>query len=974
MQPNSFFSLNKIIDRQPLSVSSETCLKDVVQQMQEWGNSCSFTEEEEHTAGNALTRNNSCALIVENSQLQGIFTERDLVKLIAAGNDLAEITVAEVMTRELITFTETGSENVFTILNLLRQHCIRHLPVIDENERLLGLITEKTLRLNLQPFDLMKWRRVGEIMTTHVIHSSPTMSVRHAAQLMTEHRVSYVVIVESERDGLLIPVGIITERDIVQFQTLNLDLAQPVLNLMSAPLFLIGPEDSLWSIHQQMQQRLVRRLVVAGAQGELQGIVTQTDLLQIFEPTEMYGIIEQLQKQLCQLEDEKMKWLQNRNAELEIKVKEETSISKSTYQQLQREINQRQQSEQRFRAIFDQVFQFIGLMQLDGTLIEANQTALDFAGLTLVEVANKPFWEAHWWTISKETQEQLKGAIAKAALGEFIRYEVDVLGREDYVATIDFSIKPVKDETGKVVMLIPEGRDITERKEAEAKIRQQAELLNVATDAIMVRDLDDKILFWNKGAEQLYGWTKEEALNQNADEFLDRESLTKLSEIQQVVRNKGTWQGEVNQVTKAGKDLVVQSRWTLVKDDGKNPQSFLVVNTDITEKKLLEAQVLRTQRLESLGTLAGGIAHDLNNILAPIMGFAKLLPLKLPNSDKQTREFFQIIETNAQRGSALVKQILTFARGLEGERGVVQIKHLIAEIKQIIVGTFPKAIELKISVPKNLWMVNGDVNQLHQVLMNLTVNARDAMPNGGTLTIKAENYTVDADYVRLHLDAAEGSYVLITVADTGAGIPPEVIGRIFEPFFTTKEFGKGTGLGLSTVIGIVKSHGGFIDVASKRSGESRGTQFKVFLPASEIRATATEETEEVPQGNGELVLVIDDELSILDVTKAILETYNYRVLTGNNGIEGIAIYAQNLMAIDLVITDIMMPSMDGKTEIRTLKQINPDLKIIAVSGLISSQEIIAEIEGEISAFIAKPYSNEDLLRTISKVIAQAEMS
>jgi CheY-like chemotaxis protein len=239
--------------------------------------------------------------------------------------------------------------------------------------------------------------------------------------------------------------------------------------------------------------------------------------------------------------------------------------------------------------------------------------------------------------------------------------------------------------------------------------------------------------------------------------------------------------------------------------------------------------------------------------------------------------------------------------------------------------------------------------------MNLTVNARDAMLDGGTLTIKAENFTVDADYARLHIDASVGFYLLITVTDTGMGIPPEIIERIeriFEPFFTTKVIGRGTGLGLSTVMGIVKSHGGFVDVVSEIQ---RGTQLKVFLPASETTAIATEETEELPQGNGELILVVDDEPSILEVTKATLETYDYRVLTASNGIEGIANYTKNMDAIELVITDIMMPTMDGNIAIRTLKAIDPDVKIIAISGLISSQEIIDEIDGEISAFIAKPY-------------------
>lgn len=425
---------------------------------------------------------------------------------------------------------------------------------------------------------------------------------------------------------------------------------------------------------------------------------------------------------------------------------------------------------------------------------------------------------------------------------------------------------------------------------AEQKIREQAALLDVATDAIMVLDLDNKILFWNQGAKNLYGWVQAEVLNKDAHQILSLSSA-ELGKIQQLVKEHGKWQGELKQITKAGKSIVVESRWTLVKDQTNKPQSYLVVNTDLTEQKQLEAQFLRTQRLESLGTLAGGIAHDLNNILSPILGFSKLLPLKLPDLDEQTKSFFKIMENNANRGMALVKQILTFSRGLEVDKGAVQIRHLIVEIEQIIRETFPKSIELITNVPKNLWTINADVNQLHQVLINLSVNARDAMPDGGTLTINTENTMITPEYARLHLDATVGAYVLITITDTGTGISAQVMERIFEPFFTTKEIGRGTGLGLSTVIGIVKSHGGFIDVVS-HTCDSKGTQFKVFLPASDLVCNP-QKAKKIPDGNGELILVVDDEIGILEVMQATLETYNYQVLTANNGMKAIATYVKN---------------------------------------------------------------------------------
>ena len=1887
-QQNTFFSLEQVIDRHPLTVSPATPLHEVIRLMHEWGNSCSFDDAKDDTSeDNTFNRNNSCVLIEQDGHLQGIFTERDLVKLVAKKIDTKSVTVGEMMVSDVVTLALKKDTDIFTALSFLRENRIRHLPVVDDKHNLIGLVTAKNMRQKLQPINLMKWREASEVMNTELVYTSPDDSVRNVAVLMAERDISCIAICvpcQSQSNihtGTYVrPVGIITERDIVQYQNLGIDLEQPARNLMSTPLFLVNPKDSLWDIYQQMKQRRVRRLLVADEAG-LKGIITQSSLLQIFDPTEMYGVIEVLQRQVCQLEGEREILLQKQNEELEQEVKERTTDLFDKNQQLERdraelrraqtkygqqleferlitrisarflsvsieqlsveiesaletigkfiqvdtgyifrlaedgdtfsmthewsieakpkiqnaqnlsramfpwtiakiergetigvnslselptaaatdreswqafnfksllvvpykqsdrfvgwlcfassslqttqspsiinllqvvgeiiastlqrqetslalrasesklnsilsslkdviwsldaqtfetlyinsavetihgrretefyrhpqlwlkvvhpldrervsnfvrrlpelgkqdieyrivrpngeirwildrarvicdrkgtpirldgiasditaskqakialkeseakyrtlfnsidegfciiemifdenehpfdyrflELNssfeqqtglsnargkrirelfpnheqywfkiygnialtgeparfenfarelhrwydvfafrygapeQRQvavlfqditerkqaetkirqqaalldlthdtvlvrnlantitfwnkgavemygwqtaealgqkshqllkakfsqplsdiettlfereywsgelvhqkkdgskvtilgrwsllkdsegnpqqileinhnisdrkrrerilkdiasgisvevgenffhslveflsktlevnfafisqlvdleassvktlavygngedrdnfvyslanapcnnvinrglclypqavrqlfpnvplleateaqsyagmpifdpagnvlgliavvdrqpfsdvalveevlrifatrastelerqqaeltllQSEQKFRAIFDHTFQFIGLLEPNGRLIEANRTSLDFVGLTPQDVREKLFWETPWWSGSLKAQELLKQGIERAAKGEFVRFEVEHPGTEDRVVTVDFSLTPIKDETGRVVMLIPEGRNISDRKQAEAelaksnqmlqaissiqtqyltdaqpqilfdgmlahllelteseygfigeihfaddgspqmeegymkvrgrpylkthaitniawneetrafyaenapkgmefhnletlfgavmvtgepvianspstdprsggipeghpelnaflgvpfyknnqmtgmvgianrqggydkslvyylqpfldtcsriieayrsdrlkrqaeaKIREQAALLDVATDAIMVRNLDQKISFWSQGAEKLYGWTGTEVSAEDINKYLYGRATEKLTQIQRTVLTKGEWQGELNQVTKAGKEIVVESRWTLVKDELNNPHSYLIVNTNITEQKQLESQFLRTQRLESLGTLAGGIAHDLNNILAPILGFSRLLPLKLPDVDEQTKGFFKIMENNANRGSALVKQILTFSRGLEGDRGIIQIRHLISEIAQIIGETFPKSIELDINAPKNLWTVNADINQLHQVLMNLCVNARDAMPDGGKLTINAENITLDAEYARLHLDAKEDSYVSITVSDTGIGIPPEIIDRIFEPFFTTKEIGRGTGLGLSTVIGIVKSHGGFVEVASQRDRTIRNTQFKVFLPASDLAENNPLESEEILNGNGELILVVDDETAILEVTKATLETYNYRTIAASNGMDAIALYAQQ-QDIKVVIMDIMMPTMDGKTAIRTLKKINPEVKIIAVSGLIERQEIVANLDSDVVAFMNKPYSNDDLLKLLRNVI------
>ncbi|MFN6583745.1 MAG: GAF domain-containing protein [Aulosira sp. ZfuVER01] len=502
--------------------------------------------------------------------------------------------------------------------------------------------------------------------------------------------------------------------------------------------------------------------------------------------------------------------------------------------------------------------------------------------------------------------------------------------------------------------------ELIERQKSEQKIREQAALLDVATDAILVQSLDNHIRFWNKSAERLYGWKAAEVMDRNAHQLIFDETSPQLQQAQESVIERGSWQGELSQVTKEGKQIIVSSRWSLVLDFLGQPQSILIVNTDITEKKQLEAQFLQAQRLESIGTLAGGISHDLNNVLTPIITSAQLL-LKTQLKPEKQQRLLSIIETSAKRGAALVKQVLSFARGMEGQHTILELKHLLLEIHHVVKETFPKSIEVELDISPEVCAVCGDITQLHQVLMNLVVNARDAMPDGGRLSLRSENIFIDENYARMNLDASVGPYSVITVADTGIGMKSEVLLRIFEPFFTTKEQGKGTGLGLSTVIGIIKSHHGFVTV---ESAVGKGTKFRVFLPTVLANPESTSLNQELLQGQGELILVVDDEAPIREITKTSLEKSNYRVLTANDGLEAIAIYLQHKEEISAVLMDMMMPEMDGLTTIRVLKQINPQVLMIAASGLTDSSQYNSAVGTDVQAFLAKPYTLQELLNTL----------
>ena len=513
-------------------------------------------------------------------------------------------------------------------------------------------------------------------------------------------------------------------------------------------------------------------------------------------------------------------------------------------------------------------------------------------------------------------------------------------------------------------------RDITESRRVDERVAEQAALLDNAHDAIIVRDAVHRITYWNKSAERLYGWTAAEARGRVMYELLRIDPL-RVAEAQRAVDATGAWNGEIQKTAKNGTVLTVEGSWTLVRDGQGKPRSILTIDTDITERKKLEQQFLRAQRMESIGTLAGGIAHDLNNLLAPITMGVDLLKLFAP--DPRSLPVIENIERSAKRGADLVKQVLSFARGVEGSRVAVQLHRVLEEIESITRNTFPKNITVKTRLPPDLSPVLADPTQLNQVILNLAVNARDAMPDGGRLELSARNVQIDEHYASMTPERlVAGRYVEIQVTDSGSGMPPEVIDRIFEPFFTTKDVGKGTGLGLSTALGIVRSHGGFVNVYSE---VGRGSTFKVYLPVhQEGDGPAADQPagEAMPRGNGELLLVVDDETSILDITKQTLLAFGYRVVTAEDGAQAISLYALQRDEIALVITDMMMPVMDGTTLIRALQRINPKVRIIAASGLKGNQDLARATSAGVKQFLSKPYSADTLLQLIDQVLRNGD--
>ena len=1077
-------TLDHVIDRSPLTVASDTPVVDAIALLSQ--------EQADYV------------LVVEESQLVGVFIEQDVVRLTASGMDLSKLKLFEAIARQVITLTQSDSQDIFTAFSLMRQHRIRHLPIVDKHSHLVGLVTQTSLlqvvdptamygviealqqqvaaqttelkevassqqietlcqgqaeleiRVAARNSELVKVNQelqttLEELQATEEEVRSANEELATASKTAELERRRYQDLFESAPDGYLLTdtSGIIQEANSVAAALLSVHQEY----LMGKPLIVfIAKQDRKtfrirltnlqvvedWELYIQpwRNKPLSASIRVAPAhdlRGKLVGlrwlIRDISDRKQVED--KLRSSEEQLRLALdfshigswdWHLSTDKVTWNENFDRLLGL-VPGEVEVSYQAWrdrihpedserveQALNHALATHTYYETEYRIIKPDgsvhylVARGQGLYNKSGEAVRMVGVVFDISdrkqaeevlrqyertvsatpdGVALVDrnyiyrLVNQTYLlrlnRCHDKIIGHPISELLgedvfidtiKPLLDQSLAGETIRYEAWFNYPTAERRFMSVTYAPYIEIDGTISGVVVNTRDLSELKQAEEKISEQAALLDIATDAIFVRNLDNKILFWNKGAEHLYGWSSEEALGKNAKALLNKEITPQLEEALKTVAESGSWQGELHKVDKFGKEIIVASRLTLVRDEQGQPKSILTVDTDITEKKKLEAQFLRAQRMESIGTLAGGIAHDLNNVLAPILMSAQLLQMKA--SDEWSQRLLKTVESSSKRGAVLIKQVLSFARGIEGARTIVPVRHLILEIDHIVKETFPKSIEFYTDIAPDLWTVSADATQLHQVLMNLVVNARDAMPNGGTLTISATNVLIDESYARMNIEAKVGPHIVITVVDTGMGIPAKVIESIFDPFFTTKEFGKGTGLGLSTALGIIKSHGGFVKVYSE---VGQGAQFKVYLPTSEETATQPGEDPEVLTGQGGLVLVVDDEAAIRETTLTTLENYNYEVLTANDGIEAVVLYAQHKDEISVVLLDMMMPEMDGLTAIRTLRIMNTSIKIIATSGLASSDKVNLAVGTGAKAFLSKPYTAPELLRTLHEVLS-----
>jgi PAS domain S-box-containing protein len=621
------------------------------------------------------------------------------------------------------------------------------------------------------------------------------------------------------------------------------------------------------------------------------------------------------------------------------------------------------ESQAHFQSITENVADLIAVLDLDGRRIYNNPAYRTILGEPAALRGTVSFEDIH--PGDRERVRRIFQETVRTGVGQ--RTEFRFLRRDGSVRFIESQGSVIRDEHGRVRNVLVVSRDVTERRQAEARIREQASLLDQARDAIFVTGLDGRVTYWNAQAEALLGWTREEVMGRVVQPLLFPQGQFDTTAICKTLRAEKRWLGELRPQTKAGHTLVVESRWTLVCDDEGAPKSVLLINTDVSEQRHIEAQFLRAQRMESIGTLAGGIAHDLNNVLTPILVASQVLQSRKPAGE--SAEMLRTIEKSAMHGAALVKQVLLFSRGADGERMPLQLRHLINDMAKLLRETLPRSIEIRTRFENGLGLVRGDITQLNQVLMNLAINARDAMPAGGVLEIAAKNLVADEAFARERPGLKPGPHVQLCVHDTGCGIASEVVDRIFDPFFTTKPVGKGTGLGLSTVLGIIKGHHGVIQVQSE---VGKGTCFEVLLPAYEAPppSRTIDSRPPVPQGAGEGVLIVDDEPVIREVFLSMLKRFGYRVFAAPDGKTALEVYAHRRHEIAVVLVDVMMPGLDGFAMIRRLREINHEVKVIVISGMLENDCFSADNELADVPLIRKPVMADALLSTVGELLGK----
>jgi len=642
------------------------------------------------------------------------------------------------------------------------------------------------------------------------------------------------------------------------------------------------------------------------------------------------------------------------------------------------------ESEQRLRAYFDQSFQYMGLLETDGTIVAINRTTLEFANVSEAHLQGRKLWDGPWWTDPEGETPRLQAAVRRAAAGECVRYETACTDWRGDRHVIDLSLKPLRDCDGSVLRVIAEARDVTEQKRVEQALRRSEANLRVALSAAemgtwrwdAVTDQGTR----DAGLNRILGLGEVESVD-SLEGFFSRlhpdDRGEARIEFERVVRDRDTYLQEFRVVRPDGTVRWLRNQGRPFYDEAGRLTCLTGAAVDITSRKQaeqeradLEAQLRQAQKLEAVGQLAGGVAHDFNNILTAVLGHVELARAALGMPDPRSEpvlESIREIGRGAERAARLTRQLLAFSRRQIMQPQVLDLNDIVTDMEKMLRRLLSENILFDVVRRPKLDPVRVDPGQIEQVILNLVVNARDAMPDGGTLTVETRNVCLDEAYAACHAQARSGPHVMLSVSDTGCGIDASVIDRVFDPFFTTKEVGEGTGLGLATVYGIVRQAGGHVTVYSE---VGRGSTFRVYLPTvvharPDLRAERREP--DVPGGT-ETIMVCEDDEAVRHLTERLLRSAGYAVVAARNGTHAEEIFSRRQEPIHLLVTDVIMPDTDGRKLADRLMERQPGLKVLFVSGYTSN--IIAHhgVLDEGVEFLEKPFSRQGLLHRVRDLL------
>ena len=625
------------------------------------------------------------------------------------------------------------------------------------------------------------------------------------------------------------------------------------------------------------------------------------------------------------------------------------------------------QSEERHRLYFENISDVIFSIDPDFKIINISPSVERILGYKPEEMIGKPIQDLN--VIDPDSLEKAFSDMMKVLAGERIPLsQYEFISRDGTKKFGEVSAAPLIRE-GKVVAIISVARDITERKRIEDALTQSEEkyriVLEANPDPVVVYDMEGKVTYFNMAFTNVFGWTLEECVGKTMDVFVPMDAWPETKMMINKVLSGENFSGiETRRYTKEGRIIPVSISGAIYMGEDGDPVGSIINIRDISEQKEMETQLQQAQKMEAVGTLAGGIAHDFNNLLMGIQGCTSLLSYDI-DSNHPNFEYLNKIEDYIKNAANLTKQLLGFARSGKYEVKPTDMNEIINKSSDMF-GRTKKEIVIHKKNQADIWAVEVDQSQMEQVVLNLYVNAWQAMSGTGELYLQTENVILNNNDVKPY-GVKSGRYVKISVTDTGIGIDETIQHRIFDPFFTTKEMGRGTGLGLASVYGIIKSHGGIINVYSR---EGEGTTFNIFLPASERKIVKEKMLQKEILKGTETVLFVDDEEMIIDVGRAVLEKLGYEVLTAKSGKEAIEIYKINPKKIDMVILDMVMPDMGGGDTYEKLRDINPDIKVLLSSGYSIDGQAGEILSRGCDGFIQKPFDIKILSLEIRKILDQ----